>query len=172
MVLLTNRNRPQTCKVSAPCATTAAAKDFCGEYKIGETAYWDDSFPNTHNVSKIALDEAATIFGKELKPDFVLSISPGIPTQKEIDTLHRVASRNASTNLKIRYHFDSLRRALSGVGVLNPVPKLPVVSAHSQSSPELHGNEFNLGRTGTTSSISSIETERKHQESIKSSLSE
>jgi len=71
---------PTQRKVSAACAATAAAKDFAKEYKIGSTTYFDDNFPNTHNVSRLALDEAAAFFGEKLAPEFILNISPGIPS--------------------------------------------------------------------------------------------
>ena len=137
---------------------------------MANTTYWDDSFPNTHNVSSLALDEAAAIFGSDLAPDFVLSVSPGIPTDKQIHTLKRIASRNASTASKIRTHLSSLRRAFSAPHLDNTMPNSPVVPTRSNTDPAVHNSGFNVSRTGTDTSTRSIEKERKHQTALRERL--
>jgi len=165
---------PTKCRVSQACAATAAAKDFSKEYNIGSTTYWDDTFPHTHNVSALALDEAAALFdtngGAKTAPAFILSISPGIPTDDEIGCLQKCARKNASVTHRAKtaamFH---LRRVNSDRIMVNRGDAEPQ-DQKSQSCPTLPGHEFNVKRTDTNSSISSLKTERKHQKAIRTRL--
>lgn len=166
---------PTKCRVSQACAATAAAKDFSKEYRIASTTYLDDTFPHTHNVSELALDEAAALFhtndGTKTAPAFILSISPGIPTDNEIGQLQKCARKNASITFRVRTapRFY-LRRAKTDEGMVNQVEPEPQDQKRSISCPALLGHEVSVKRTDTDSSISSVETERKHQEAIKDRL--
>lgn len=62
-----------------------------------------------------------------------------------------------------------LRRVNSERAVVNRVETEPQ-DQKSTSCPTLPGDEFNFKRTDTTSSITSLKTERKHQEAIKERL--
>ncbi|KAK5084628.1 hypothetical protein LTR05_005706 [Lithohypha guttulata] len=166
---------PTKCKVSAACAATTAAKDFCREYALNGTTYWDDSFPNTHNVSGLALDESSTIFGEHVAPQFVLSISPGIPTDKDIDTLRGIAHKNASTTFKVRHGLMSLpglRRVYSGNGTIKSPDHRPASEMRSQSAPTFSRFGVSVKRSNTGSSIESFEQERVHQKTIKHRLTD
>jgi len=165
---------PTKCRVSQACAATAAAKDFSKEYNIGSMTYWDDTFPHTHNVSELALDEAAALFDAndltKTAPAFVLSISPGIPTDDEIGCLQKCARKNASVTHRAKttamFH---LRRVNSDRIMVNRGNAEPQ-DQKSKSCPTLPGHEFNVRRTDTSSSMSSFKTERKHQQAIKTRL--
>lgn len=101
---------PKACAVSAACAATAAAKTFMKEYTINRTTYLDEELPATHNISRIAIDEIASLHGSVLEPEFVLNLSSGLPTPEQVHSLERTAYKNASRKSQAEYRFPTLSR--------------------------------------------------------------
>lgn len=158
---------PTRCKVSDACAATAAAKDFAKEFNIYGTTYFDDNFPNTHNVSRLALDEAAPFFGENVAPEFILNISPGIPSEKQIMSLQEVASKNGPAAFRFQF---KLRRAFSADGTTRTMARqiLQPQRARSEDTVPSPGEaEQCLGRPNT-----SFKHELKHQNLIREYLAQ
>lgn len=165
---------PTKCKVSLACAATAAAQDFlqeCDLEKVDGMKYWDDSFPRTHNVSCLALDEAESLFGAYETLDFVLNISPGIPSPEDIKQLQRTASKNSSTSSKRGWKVRKIfmPRGLAG---LARRPTCPQIRAATIPMSDRELRERNRLDDSTGTSYDAHEKERGHQYAIKQRLKE
>lgn len=159
---------PARCNVSLACAATAAAKDFLSEYRLGidGVTYWDDSFPRTHNVSNLALDEADSIFGKASDLDFILNISPGVVSPADVDKLKRTASMHSSKAPTRRKW--SPKRFFS----FSKVTDDPQLQMWTEADPRTNGRRKYPERSDTSSSTSSDASERElgHQKAIRERL--
>lgn len=164
---------PKKCKVAEICAATAAAKDLLGDWvlDVDGKRYCDDNFPRTHNVSDLALDETISLFGKErgMRLDFVLNISPGVVSPKDVDELSRQVS--AST----RKRWWKARRFLSDSRLHERKEHKVLASCVPIRGSSYSGQTYEAGRPGrsdTSSSTSSdaSQTERGHQKAIRERL--
>ena len=163
---------PNELKVSEVCAATAAAKDLMRPYRIRNTVYWDDDFPNTHNVSALALDEAEKLCearSPETAPALVLNISPGLPTGRDVSVLRQCAWRNASVSHKAHYY---LRRVLTWNGVpASTTEQEPELQPRSQSMSMLDKlAPRTVTRSDTADSKNSQQSEKEHQRIIHARL--
>lgn len=84
---------PATCKVSSVCAATGATKYFLQPYTIGSTTYSDNGFPNPHNITELAMDEAYHIYGKRPPLSVIVNIGPGIPSETDVVKLQKLSRR-------------------------------------------------------------------------------
>jgi hypothetical protein len=84
---------PGTCKVSSVCAATGAAKYLLPPYNFGSTTYSDNGFPNPHNITNLALDEAYHIYGKRPPLSVIVNIGPGIPSDHDIEKLQDLSRK-------------------------------------------------------------------------------
>lgn len=161
---------PAECKVSAACAATAAAKGLLGQWTldVDGVTYWDDSFPLTHNVSELALDEAASLFGKKrsMNLDFVLNISPGVVSKKDVDELSRQSSHTSSRlRWKDRRFFSSSR-----LHELTKLEKFVKKRRASYAGPGSVQNQPERSETSSSTSSDASQTEKGHQKAIKERL--
>jgi hypothetical protein len=81
---------PGKCRIPEIFAAAGAAKFFLGPYKIAGTTYYDESFPQSHPVSRLALDEAIHLYGQRVDVSVLLNIGPGIPSEgdcRELDLM-------------------------------------------------------------------------------------
>lgn len=160
---------PYCCNVSAACAATTAAKNFCQEYHMGETTYWDENFPETHDISGLALDEATAFFSETLAPQFVLHINPGIPTDHEIRSLQKVARRNISTTSRIQ---DAFRRASRTFSAGDSTGSSSGPQSQRGRPSKMTDEQYCEGRSSVRrrSSASSMERAREHCRNIRTRL--
>ena len=84
---------PATCKVSSVCAATGATKYLLQPHTIGSTTYSDNGFPNPHNITDLAMDEAYHIYGKTPPLSVIVNIGPGIPSDSDIVKLQDIARK-------------------------------------------------------------------------------
>lgn len=84
---------PATCKVSAICAATAATKYFLEPYTIRSKTYSDMGFPNPHNITSLALDEAYHIYGEKPPLSVIVNIGPCIPSDNDVEKLQALSRR-------------------------------------------------------------------------------
>lgn len=75
---------PATCKVSSICAATGATKYLLEPHTIGSTTYSDNGFPNPHNITDLAMDEAYHIYGPKAPLSVIVNVGPGIPSDNDI----------------------------------------------------------------------------------------
>ncbi|OAP58834.1 hypothetical protein AYL99_06131 [Fonsecaea erecta] len=78
---------PENCQVPEVFCATGAAKFFLTPYKIGDTVFFDETFPQSHPISSLALDEALRIYGRNVEISVLLNIGPGIPADKDCEEL-------------------------------------------------------------------------------------
>ena len=83
--------KPEACEVAQVFAATGAAKFFLPPCTIGNTAFFDEKFPQSHPITSIALDEALGIFGTDVQMSVLLNIGPGIPSEKDRLTLEEMS---------------------------------------------------------------------------------
>jgi hypothetical protein len=84
---------PGTCNVSSVCAATGATKYLLEPYTIGSTTYSDNGFPNPHNITELALDEAYHIYGDKPPLSMVVNIGPGIPSDHDVEKLQQLSRK-------------------------------------------------------------------------------
>jgi len=78
---------PKTCRTSQAFAAIGAAKFFLKPYKFGKTVFFDETFPQSHPISSMALDEALAVYGPNAEISVLLNIGPGIPSEQDCKTL-------------------------------------------------------------------------------------
>jgi hypothetical protein len=158
---------PAQCKVSAACAATGAAKYLLAPYKIGSTSFFDKGFPNPHNISSLALDEAYQICGGKPRISVMVNVGPGIPSPKDVKELEQMSIKAVSRKFSWP-SMSSFRKWGSGPAGSD----LSVANVRS-----LPDGEEQPKRTDTTSSSASScsrasEEERKLEAGIKGRLDE
>ena len=79
--------KPESCQMPEVFAATGAAKFFLQPFKIGGTTFFDETFPQSHPLSLIALNEAIGLYGRDLQISVLLNIGPGIPADKDCKEL-------------------------------------------------------------------------------------
>lgn len=84
---------PAACKVSSVCAATGATKYLLQPYTIGSTTYSDNGFPNPHNITELAMDEAYHIYGEKPPMSIIVNIGPGIPSDHDVEKLQRLSRK-------------------------------------------------------------------------------
>ncbi len=150
---------PGTCKVSGVCAATGATKYLLQPYTIGSRTYSDNGFPNPHNITELAMDEAYHLYGEKPPLSVIVNIGPGIPSDNDIEKLQTL-----SRKFSWPYWLSSSNRASSSN------------SNSSSTSPTTMTGSSNLvespNRSDTSSSSSSEaeEVERRIEANIKRRL--
>lgn len=82
--------KPSECRVPEVFAATGAAKFFLKPYKIGNMGFFDETFPQSHPISLLALNEALALYGQngqQVDISVLLNIGPGIPSKKDFEEL-------------------------------------------------------------------------------------
>lgn len=64
-------------------AASGAAKFFSQPFRVGKTIFFDGTFPQSHPITLMALDEAFGIYGSEVPISVLLNIGPGIPSERD-----------------------------------------------------------------------------------------
>jgi hypothetical protein len=158
---------PAQCKVSAACAATGAAKYLLAPYKIGSTTFSDKGFPNPHNISSFAIDEAYQICGGKPRISIMVNVGPGIPSPKDVKELEQMSIKAVSR----KFSWPSR----SSFRIWGNIPAGSDLNAANIRS--LPGGEEPPKRTDTTSSSASSssrasEEERKLEADIRERLDE
>ncbi|KAK4942544.1 hypothetical protein LTR10_017673 [Elasticomyces elasticus] len=78
---------PKKCRTSQAFAAVGAAKFFLKPYKVGKSVFFDETFPQSHPISSVALDEALALHGPNVEISVLLNIGPGIPSEQDCRTL-------------------------------------------------------------------------------------
>ena len=153
---------PGTCNVSSICAATGATKYLLRPYTIGSTTYSDNGFPNPHNITDLAMDEAYHIYGEKAPLSVIVNIGPGIPSDHDIKKLQNLPRR-----FSWPFWLSSSDRTRSS---LDPTTKTSLTSSTSTTS------DHNLVRspvrsdTSSSSSSEAEEVERQIEAKIKDRL--
>jgi len=108
---------PESCKLPEVFAATGAAKFFLEPYKVGNTVFFDDTFPQSHPITLIALDEAFGICGTDVPISVLLNIGPGIPSERDRQELEEM-SISSITRLARKFSWPPKGRRLSMIGRL------------------------------------------------------
>lgn len=95
---------PRDLKVSAVCAATGATRYLLEPYSINNTTYSDDGFPNPHNITDLAMDEAYHIYGERPALSVIVNIGPGIPSDHDIEKLQFLSRQFSWPNWLPRHH--------------------------------------------------------------------
>jgi hypothetical protein len=117
---------PGQCKVSSACAATGATKYLLQPYTIGSTTYSDNGFPNPHNITDLALDEAYHLYGEKPPLSVIVNIGPGIPSDHDVEKL-----QNLSRKFSWPYWFSSSNRtklSLKSTPNTSPASSSPIDS--------------------------------------------
>ena len=78
---------PGNCQIPEVFAAPTAAKFFLRPYTIEETTFFDGTFPQSHPISSIALNEAINLYGRNIEISVLLNIGPGRPADKDCQEL-------------------------------------------------------------------------------------
>jgi hypothetical protein len=84
---------PKSCSVSSACAATGATKFILQPYMIGSTTFSDNGFPNPHNITDLAMDEAYHVYGEKPPMSMIVNIGPGIPSDHDVEKLQKLSRR-------------------------------------------------------------------------------
>ncbi|ETI29488.1 hypothetical protein G647_01941 [Cladophialophora carrionii CBS 160.54] len=135
---------PADCRMPEVFAATGAAKFFLNPYKIGNTTFFDETFPQSHPISSVALDEAKCLYGREVEISILLNIGPGIPADKDCQELDLMALDPISRLVR-RFSWTSgrrlsLRQKLLSIGMPQPtIEKGPGLTSPSEKALRLEG---------------------------------
>lgn len=92
-------------------AAIGAAKFFLRPYQLGDTVFFDETFPQSHPITSMALDEAFCLYGREVEISVLLNVGPGIPSEKDCEELDMMS---ISTMARLTRKFSwGKRRQLS-----------------------------------------------------------
>ncbi|KAL6252478.1 hypothetical protein RBB50_000197 [Rhinocladiella similis] len=84
--------QPDKCRISQAFAATGAAKFFLKPYKVAHTSFFDETFPQSHPVTAIALDEVFGLYGPDAEISVLLNIGPGIPSEEDCRELDQMST--------------------------------------------------------------------------------
>lgn len=84
--------KASACKVTEAFSATVASKYWFAPKRIGEHQFFDANFPQPHNISSLAIDEALDVFGVNSPIEVVINVGPGTPGPREIEELKRRTS--------------------------------------------------------------------------------
>ena len=152
---------PAKCKVSAACAATGAAKYLLDPFTFGSTTFLDTEFPNPHNITNLAIDEAYHLFGEKPPISMILNIGPGIPTDNDIKKLSAL-SRTFSWP-----HITSIRSWRKQKAAQTSSPPISVASDIQED--QVPNRSDTTSSTGSASSLAR-EVERGHEKHIRERL--
>ncbi|KEF62567.1 uncharacterized protein A1O9_00540 [Exophiala aquamarina CBS 119918] len=143
-------------------AATGAAKFFLDPYKVGNTVFFDDTFPQSHPITLIGLDEAFAIYGKDVPISVLLNIGPGIPSERDRLELEEM-STSSMTRLARKFSWPPKGRHLSRIGRL-----LSNTSDGQGTTPPARDEES----THSRSSLTVLKLEGQRRDDIKQRLKE
>jgi hypothetical protein len=144
---------PATCKISAICAATGATKYILRPYTLGSTTYSDLGFPNPHNITEIAMDEAYHLFGEKPALSAIVNIGPGFPTDHDVEKLQTLSKRFSWPDW-----LSSSSRSKSPSQI--PLSISPASSAKSSICPR----SLDFSKRSNTSSSSNSQAERAERQ--------
>jgi hypothetical protein len=75
---------PAGCTIADAFASTSAAKYIFESFSVSNVKFSDNGFPDPHNITDLAIDEAQSICGKHYPMSVVVNVGPGIPTQGDV----------------------------------------------------------------------------------------
>jgi hypothetical protein len=145
---------PADCRMPEVFAATGAAKFFLKPYKIGNTTFFDETFPQSHPISSVALGEAKRLYGQEVEISILLNIGPGIPADKDCQELD-LMSLDPISRLVRRFSWPSARR-------LSLRQKLLSIGISQQT--------FEKGSEPASPSEKALRLEGRRREDIKATL--
>lgn len=157
---------PGTCKVSSVCAATGATKYLLQPYVIGSTTYSDNGFPNPHNITDLAMDEAYHIYGEKPPLSVIVNIGPGIPSDHDVEKLQSLSRKFSwppwlSNSSKTR----SSSKSTSSTSTSSTSPTAIISDANLVESPS-------RSDTSSSSSSGAEEVERQIEANIRKRLDE
>jgi hypothetical protein len=82
---------PATCTIADAFASTSAAKYILDSFSVSNVKFSDNGFPDPHNITDLAIDEAQSICGRDYPMSVVVNIGPGIPTRGDVRKLGGLA---------------------------------------------------------------------------------
>lgn len=82
---------PVTCTIADAFASTSAAKYILDSFSVSNVKFSDNGFPDPHNITDLAIDEAQSICGRDYPMSVVVNIGPGIPTRGDVRRLGGLA---------------------------------------------------------------------------------
>lgn len=147
---------PATCRISAACAATGAAKGVLQPYQFGAT-FFDSRFPDPHPLSRLALNETFHMFGGKPSLSVILSIGPGIPTDNDLNEYKKLSRK---FSWPARSSLQSFRR--------KPGVETPTAQPHKQH-PE-QGARRTMTVDSWSSTSSSSDEEKRLQQTIRDTL--
>lgn len=153
---------PGTCKVSSVCAATGATKYLLQPHSIGSTTYSDNGFPNPHNITDLALDEAYHIYGEKPPLSVVVNIGPGIPSEHDVKKLQRLARK-----FSWPYWLPSVNRARPS---LKSSPSTSPTSSITSTSDPISMESPNRSDSSSSSSSEAEQAERQIEANIERRL--
>lgn len=154
---------PGSCKVSSACAATGATKFLLQPYTIGSTTYSDNGFPNPHNITELAIDEAYHLYGEKPPLSVIVNIGPGVPSDNDVEKLENLSRKFSWPN------WLSSSKPRSSLHSNTSTNTSPVSSTSTNSDPKLTGPPYRSD-TSSSSSFEAEQVERRIEESIKDRL--
>jgi hypothetical protein len=82
---------PAKCTIAEAFASTSAAKYIFDSFSVSNVKFSDNGFPDPHNITDLAIDEAQSICGKDWPMSVVVNIGPGVPTRGDVRKLGGLA---------------------------------------------------------------------------------
>ena len=82
---------PAKCTIAEAFASTSAAKYIFDSFSVSNVKFSDNGFPDPHNITDLAIDEAQSICGRDWPMSVVVNIGPGIPTRGDVRKLGGLA---------------------------------------------------------------------------------
>lgn len=155
---------PGSCKVSSVCAATGATKYLLQPYTIGSTTYSDNGFPNPHNITELAMDEAYHLYGEKPPLSVIVNIGPGIPSDNDVEKLENLSRKFSWPN------WLSSTRPRSSLHSNNTSTNTsPISSTSTDSDPKLTESPYRSD-TSSSSSSEAEQVERQIEATIKDRL--
>src|SRR5947209_1926486 len=82
---------PAKCTIAEAFASTSAAKYIFDSFSVSNVKFSDNGFPDPHNITDLAIDEAQSICGRDWPMSVIVNIGPGIPTRGDVRKLGGLA---------------------------------------------------------------------------------
>jgi hypothetical protein len=153
---------PERCRLPEVFAATGAAKFFLQPFKVGNTVFFDDTFPQSHPITLMALDEAFGIYGSDVPISVLLNIGPGIPSERDRQELEEM-SVSSMTRLARKFSWPPKGRRLSVIGKL---------LSNTSEDQETRSSASDEQSTHSSSSVTVLKLEGQRRDDIKQRLQE
>lgn len=157
---------PADCKVSSVCAATGATKFLLQPYTIGSTTFSDNGFPNPHNITELAMDEAYHLYGEKPPLSVIVNIGPGIPSDNDVEKLQNLSRKFSWPNWLSISSSSSRSRSSEKISSSN---SSPTSSTSTTSDPKLTQPPWRSDSSSSSSSEAE-QVERRIEANIKTRL--